>query len=113
MGLSASKRAKQSLPTSQFDIACAMSYDYCLNLTQHAFPGIRPYQLFDASTRLHTLLSTVHPLIVKGVPSPPNQTQVDHALKTVTHCDETLCLEEFKAFAVELYGLIHNTMKKL
>ncbi|XP_058102458.1 uncharacterized protein LOC131246389 [Magnolia sinica] len=107
MGLSASKRVSKTLENSpEFNAACDSAYDDCLNLTQHAFPGVKPYQLLPASTRLYIAVSTSVPLISRWAPSPPTQSQVDRALESVNiDGGETLILtrEQFKAFAVELF----------
>ncbi|KAF9602139.1 hypothetical protein IFM89_025306 [Coptis chinensis] len=119
MGVSASKRVSKSLQDSpQFTTTCNSVYKNCLNLTQHAFPGIRPYQLLHASTLLHQSLSSTHPLIKKWVPSPPNQNQVDTALSTITKNSpdqniETLNQTIFKEFAVEVFKdvIVYNAGK--
>ncbi|XP_010268248.1 PREDICTED: uncharacterized protein LOC104605260 [Nelumbo nucifera] len=121
MGLSASKRVEQALRNSpDFDAACNSVYDECLDLSQHAFSGVRPYQLDGASERLHLNLSTVHPLVKKWVPSPPARTQVHRAFKIVIERStdhssdgETLGPSEFKAFAVELFrdAIVSNAGK--
>lgn len=110
MGLSPSKRVQNTLEESPaFDSACAAVFADCLSLSQHAFAGVRAYQLLSAAERLHTILSDSLPLISKWVPSPPDRTQVDRALKTVlsrrpVQEDEiTLEQAEFKEFAVEAF----------
>ncbi|KAJ6741277.1 hypothetical protein OIU79_001239 [Salix purpurea] len=89
MGISASKRVKTTLSNSQdFNSACDSTFTHCLSLTQHAFQGVLPYQLPTAATYLHTTLTTpaaAAPLILKWVPSPPNRTQIDWALRMVTN----------------------------
>ncbi|KAL6342417.1 hypothetical protein AAG906_009090 [Vitis piasezkii] len=110
MGLSASKRVKSSLQNSpKFDSVCDSVYSECLDLSEHAFAGVRPYQLSGASLRLHQSLCDHHPLIKRWVPSPPTQLQVDRALRVVTRSgdsvqDQTLGRVEFKAFEVELFA---------
>ncbi|PIA55975.1 hypothetical protein AQUCO_00700354v1 [Aquilegia coerulea] len=121
MGQSASKRVENSLHgSSEFRTACESVYKEALDLAQHIFPGIRPYQLFNACTKLHQTLSTVDPLIKKWVPSPPSQSQVDSALSTVIQRSkssdfETLNYTKFEAFAVELYkcAVVGNAGKAL
>ncbi|XP_077229273.1 uncharacterized protein LOC143862162 [Tasmannia lanceolata] len=106
MGVAASKKVEKTLKDSpEFDSACNSVYSDCLNLTQHAFPGVLPYQLSDASDRLHLKLSTALPLVKKWASLPPSQTQVDQAFKSVESDSggETLNSSEFKAFAVELF----------
>lgn len=114
ISLSASKRVKSSLSNSPlFDSACDSTYSHCLSLTQHAFPGVFPYQLSTAADHLHRTLSVVqpHPLILKWVPAPPSRSQVDSALRVVTlqpnddsAGHELLGPAQFKAWAVELFG---------
>lgn len=122
MGLSASKRVEKSLRDSpEFDRACDSVYQECIDLTQQAFPGVRPYQLTDASDHLHHILSTVHPLVTTWLPTPPTRTQVDHAIRAVTRQStradqlETLGPAEFKEFAVELFknAVVSNAGKAL
>ncbi|XP_027342440.1 uncharacterized protein LOC113855139 [Abrus precatorius] len=83
MGLSASKRVKNSLANSdEFDSACDSAFAHCLSLTQHAFEGVLPYQLKTASDYIHA--NTSHPLIHKWLPTPPDRSQVDSALRHVS-----------------------------
>ncbi|XP_047977387.1 uncharacterized protein LOC125219454 [Salvia hispanica] len=113
MGLSASKRVQNSLQNSgEFNSACGAVFADCLSLSQHAFAGVRAYQLSSASERLHGILCCSVPLISKWLPSPPDRTQVDGALKTVLSRrpaqeeEEEITLDEaeFKEFAVELFA---------
>ncbi|KAH6778379.1 transmembrane protein, partial [Perilla frutescens var. frutescens] len=111
MGLSASKRVQNTLQESpELNSACAAVFADCLSLSQHAFSGVRAYQLFSAAERLHSLLSDSLPLISKWVPSPLDRTQVDRALKTVLSRrpvqEEEITLDEaeFKEFAVEVFA---------
>ena len=113
MGLSASKRVKNSLSNSpEFASACDSVFSHCLDLTQHAFPGVLPYQLNTASEHLHMLLSS-HALIQRWVHAPPDRSQVDSAFRLVTRRpssksgdrekDEILGPVLFKDWALELY----------
>ncbi|KAI3459806.1 hypothetical protein Pfo_016469 [Paulownia fortunei] len=111
MGLSASKRVQKSLQTSpEFNSACASAYAHCLSLSQHAFPGVKPYQLFSAAEHLQRTLSHSLRLVSKWVPRPPDRAQVDRALKTVLSRravrEEEITLDEveFKEFAVEVFA---------
>lgn len=112
MGLSASKRVSNSLQnSSEFNSACDSVYDDCLSLSQHAFAGVKPYQLFSAAERLHASLHPTVPLITNWVKSPPTRLQVDNALKIVStrHSVEkeseiVLGNSEFKEFAVEVFA---------
>lgn len=116
MGLSASKRVKNSLSNStEFDSACDSTFSHCLSLTQHAFHGVFPYQLNSASDHLYRTLTTEsdrpHPLILKWVSSPPTRSQVDSAFRVVTRRtnkssgsdDQTLGPAQFKEWAVDLF----------
>ncbi|CAL5200049.1 unnamed protein product [Lathyrus oleraceus] len=109
MGLSASKRVNYSLQNStQFDSACDSVFSQSLSLTQHTFQGVLPYQLKTASDQIHTILSDSHfPLIHKWLPSPPDRTQVDSALRHVSppdhHHENVLPLPLFKEWARYLY----------
>ncbi|XP_010529013.1 PREDICTED: uncharacterized protein LOC104805901 isoform X2 [Tarenaya hassleriana] len=117
MGISASKRVKAVLTNSpEFDSACDSAYEHSISLAQHAFPGVRRYQLLSAAADVHRNLSTLRfPLVLKWVPSPPSQSQVDSALRVIasrrrgreTHGDsveeETLGPGEFKEWAVEVF----------
>ncbi|XP_057778177.1 uncharacterized protein LOC130996918 [Salvia miltiorrhiza] len=111
MGLSASKRVQNTLQKSaDFNSACATVFADCLSLSQHAFAGVRAYQLSDAAERLHAALSDSLPLISKWLPTPPDRAQVDRALKTVLSRrpvqEEEITLDEaeFKEFAVEVFA---------
>ncbi|CAI0439103.1 unnamed protein product [Linum tenue] len=117
MGISPSKQAETTLSSSSaFTAACESAYSHCLSLTQHAFPGVLPYQLPTASDQIHSTLTTTNkiPLIVNWVPTPPTQAQVDSALKVVetfrreAEAPEeepmTLGAEEFKQWAVVLFA---------
>ncbi|XP_009630894.1 uncharacterized protein [Nicotiana tomentosiformis] len=112
MGLSASKRVTRSLQnSSEFNSACDSVYDDCLSLSQHAFPGVKPYQLFSAAERLHVSLYPSVPLITNWVKSPPTRLQVDKAFKVVStrlsgeekESEIVLGNTEFKEFAVEVF----------
>ncbi|KAK4361571.1 hypothetical protein RND71_020523 [Anisodus tanguticus] len=111
MGLSASKRVSNSLKnSSEFNSACDSVYDDCLSLSQHAFAGVKPYQLFSATERLHASLYPSVPLITNWVKSPPTRLQVDKAFKIVSTRQEekeseiVLRNDEFKEFAVEVFA---------
>ncbi|CAL1385431.1 unnamed protein product [Linum trigynum] len=125
MGISPSKQAETTLSSSSaFTAACESAYSHCLSLTQHAFPGVLPYQLPTASDQIHSTLTTTDkiPLIVNWVPTPPTQAQVDSALKVVAALRRapknpaqqeaeapeeepmTLGAEEFKQWAVVLFA---------
>ncbi|GMY32621.1 Transmembrane protein [Fagus crenata] len=132
MGISASKRVSTTFSnSSEFDSACDSSYSHCLSLTQHAFQGVFPYQLATASDHIHRTLSSLrtHSLILKWVPSPPSQGQVDSAFRAVTrrpnpNSNSSSAQEnepvvigptQFKEWAVELYAnaVVSNAGKAL
>ncbi|KAL7085875.1 hypothetical protein ACP275_14G304600 [Erythranthe tilingii] len=111
MGLSASKRVQKSLHASpEFNSACAAAYADCLSLSQHAFPGVKPYQLVSAAEHLHTTLSQSLRLISRWVPRSPDRSQIHRALDTVLSRrsvreeEVTLDEAEFKEFAVEVFA---------
>ncbi|XAR71067.1 hypothetical protein NMG60_11028163 [Bertholletia excelsa] len=125
MGLSASKRVSRSLNESEaFNSACDSVYEQCLSLGQHAFPGVRPYQLCSATDRLHQYLTNthLHPLVKKWLPSPPTRLQVDNAYRVVVtryksaaagEEEPSMSPPEFKAFAVEVFtkAIVSNAGK--
>uniref|UniRef100_A0A1J3HPU2 Uncharacterized protein n=3 Tax=Noccaea caerulescens TaxID=107243 RepID=A0A1J3HPU2_NOCCA len=124
MGISGSKRVKTSLSNSpEFDSACDSAYEESLSLAQHAFAGVRPYQLLSAATHIHRNLSSLRfPLVVRWVPSPPSQSQVDSALRvTISRVaveeeeDDMLGPEEFKEWAVEVFkeSVVGNARKAM
>ncbi|KAG8368315.1 hypothetical protein BUALT_Bualt15G0032800 [Buddleja alternifolia] len=112
MGISASKRVQRALNSShEFNSACNSVYAEFLSLAQHAFAGVKPYQLFSATVHLHRTLSHSLPLISKWVPRCPDRVHVDRALKTVLSRrseaappeEITLGESEFKEFALEVF----------
>ncbi|XP_004152139.2 uncharacterized protein LOC101220555 [Cucumis sativus] len=123
MGISASKRVRNSLTNShEFDSACNSTFSHCLALTQHAYNGVFPYQLCTAADHLHHLLTVVqpHPLITNWLPSPPTRLQVDSALRAVNRDDsdredEALGLILFNRWAIELFAeaVVKNVGKKV
>lgn len=113
--VSASKRVKNSLSNSpDFDSACDATFSHCLSLTQHAFPGVFPYQLTDAADNLFRALavSAARPRALGWVSSPPTRSQVDSALRVVTRGPndnnddgaQTLSSAQYKEWAVELFA---------
>lgn len=104
MGINASKRVERALEASpEFDAACEAVFEHCRSEAQHAFRGVRRYQLADAAARLHAALSESLRLVRRWVPSPPGQAQVDAALRRVDPGGDDLAPDEFRAFAVELF----------
>nr|GLL49368.1 uncharacterized protein LOC109179611 [Ipomoea trifida] len=109
MGISASKRVGRYLNKSaEFNSACDSVYDDCLSLAQHAFDGVKPYQLVSATERLHSKLSDSIPLVAKWVKSAPTRAQVDKAFKAIrsdsSDSEAVLGNSEFREFAVEVFA---------
>ncbi|XP_073134701.1 uncharacterized protein [Henckelia pumila] len=115
MGLSASKRVRAHLEASpQFSSACNSAYAHCLSLTQHAFAGIKPYQLCSAVDQLHRLLSNSLPIISKWAARPPDRDRVDRAFRSLIRTresgsmaareDTVLDESEFEELALELFA---------
>ncbi|KAF3555538.1 hypothetical protein F2Q69_00017950 [Brassica cretica] len=106
MGISGSKRVKTTLSNSpEFHSACDSAYEESLSLAQHAFAGVRPYQLLSAAAHIHRNLFSF-PLIIRWVPSPPSQSQVDSALRVIASrvtAANILGSEEFKEWAIEVF----------
>ncbi|CAI9108602.1 OLC1v1008248C1 [Oldenlandia corymbosa var. corymbosa] len=124
MGGSPSKRVYHALKNSpEFNSACESVFQTEVALAQHAFAGIKPYQLFSAAERLHQALvsnSSPVPLIKKWAPSPPTREQVDRALKSLqarlresgsgsgqevgSKAEVVLGDGEFKEFSVDVFS---------
>ncbi|XP_010517926.1 PREDICTED: uncharacterized protein LOC104793285 [Camelina sativa] len=126
MGISGSKRVKTILSKSpEFDWACDSAYEESLSLAQHAFAGVRPYQLLSAGAHIHRNLSSLRfPLITRWVSSSPSQSQVDSALRVIIsrfaaaeeEDDEILLRpEEFKEWALEVFteSVVGNARKAI
>ncbi|EOA28505.1 hypothetical protein CARUB_v10024719mg [Capsella rubella] len=126
MGISGSKRVRTTLSNSpEFDSACDSAYEESLSLAQHAFAGVRPYQLLSAASHIHRNLSSLRfPLITRWVSSPPSQSQVDSALRfTISRVaaaeeeddGEILGPEEFKEWAMEVFteSVVGNARKAI
>nr|ADE76042.1 unknown [Picea sitchensis] len=114
MGSSPSKRVEIELRNSpSFQSAVANTYEECMNLTQHAFPGPCLYQLLHASTSVYTLLLSsskddpAAKIQQKWLPQPPTQLQIDRTLRKLKLlCNgksASLNLEEFQAFILALF----------
>ncbi|KAF0891793.1 hypothetical protein E2562_010977 [Oryza meyeriana var. granulata] len=105
MGLRPSKRVDAALRDAPaFAAACDAAFDRCLADAQHAFAGVRPYQLADASAHLHSSLRGSLPLVRRWVPSPPPRARVDAALRTTGLEDAAeLSRGQFEEFAAELF----------
>ncbi|KZV52906.1 hypothetical protein F511_31500 [Dorcoceras hygrometricum] len=116
MGLSASKRVVRHLQASpQFSSDCSSVYADCLSLSQHAFAGIKPYQLYSAVEQLHRVLYRSLPLISKWVPHTPGRDRVDRAFRSVIRSrgagstavqeeDTVLDEAEFEELASEVFA---------
>lgn len=126
MGISGSKRVKTTLSNSpEFNSACDSAYEESLSLAQHAFAGVRSYQLLSAADHIHRNLTSLRfPLIIKWVSSPPSQSQVDSALRVITISrvtaekeeeEEILGAEEFKEWAAEVFAesVVGNARKAI
>lgn len=114
MGVSPSKRVENDLINSpSFQSAMTNTYEECMNLTQHAFPGPCLYQLLHASTSVYTLLlssskdDSASKIQQKWLPQPPTQIQIDRTLRKLKLLSKgkstSLNLEEFQAFMVSLF----------
>lgn len=96
-----------------FQSAIANSYEECMNLTQHSFPGPCLYQLLHASTSVYTLLlssskdDSASKIQQKWLPQPPTQLQIDRTLRKLKLLSKgkstSLNLEEYQAFIVALF----------
>ncbi|KAK9159578.1 hypothetical protein Syun_005919 [Stephania yunnanensis] len=82
MGSVASKRVEKTLAASpDFTAAVSAAFRRSLDLSEHAFPGVRRYQLYFAAEEIHRdLISGAgHHLVDRWLPSPPTRVQVDRA----------------------------------
>ncbi|XP_040379496.1 uncharacterized protein LOC102719487 [Oryza brachyantha] len=105
MGLSPSKRVDAAIRGAPaFAAACDDAYDRCVADAQHAFAGVRPYQLADASAHLHSSLRGSLPLVRRWVPTPPSRARVHSALRAAGLEDASeLSRMQFREFAAELF----------
>lgn len=114
MGSSPSKRLETELRDSpSFQSAITNTYEECMNLTQHAFPGPCLYQLLHASTSIYSLLLSssqddpAAKIQQKWLPQPPTQLQIDRTLRKLKLLSKgksaSLNLEEFRAFILSLF----------
>lgn len=106
MGIAASKKVETTLISSpEFNASCELIYTDCLAESQHAFGGVKPYQLVGAAASLHESLSLSLPLIRRWVQSPLPRDKVDAAIRCfmIGSSADSLLLPEFKAFAIELF----------
>lgn len=102
MGLSPSKRVHTTLDASpEFSTACDSTFS---DLLGPSSDHLRPYQLYHASSLLHSSLLLSIPLIPRFAPSSPSQYQVDSTYRRARSTDGGLTREEFRKFALELFG---------
>ncbi|KAK9141248.1 hypothetical protein Scep_010929 [Stephania cephalantha] len=118
MGSVASKRVEKTLAASpDFTAAVTAAFRRSLDLSEHAFPGVRRYQLYSAAAEIHRdLISGAgHRLVDRWLPSPPTRVQVDRAAAAAAAGggEETLDEEEFMEFAVEAFaeGILGNASR--
>ncbi|KAI4369215.1 hypothetical protein MLD38_017686 [Melastoma candidum] len=103
---SAHRRVKSTLRSSPaFSDAVDTTYDHCLSLTNHAFPGVFPYQLHSAASHLHSLSPSL-PLLRRWAPSPPSQDQVDSALSKLGDEETVLGPVQFRDWAEEVFAAV-------
>lgn len=105
MGLSPSKRVDAALRRAPaFAAGCDAAFDRCLADAQHAFSGVRRYQLADAAAYLHADLHASLPIVRRWVPAPPPRARVDAALRSAGLDGEAeLSRARFGEFAAELF----------
>lgn len=83
MGGTPSKKIEETLETSSaFQAAVDASYEECMILSQHKFPGLQAYQLHDAAVRVYEKLAAIEDDDVvlkykeKWLPQAPSQVAV-------------------------------------
>ncbi|KAJ7519023.1 hypothetical protein O6H91_20G019700 [Diphasiastrum complanatum] len=112
MGASASKKIEHALEkSSTFQKAVAISFEECVALSQHSFPGVCAYQLLDASTKIYEMISleeddSISQYREKWLPQPPSQVEVDDTIQKERLFEggrRTLDLKEFRLFATSLF----------
>lgn len=113
MGQSPSKRIEEILSTSSLFLgATHASFEECMVLSQHSFPGLQIYQLLDASTRIYDKIlipddsDVVSRYKQRFLPLPPTQLQVDNAIKKERFFrggQKALGIDEFRVFAIVLF----------
>ncbi|XP_024400275.1 uncharacterized protein [Physcomitrium patens] len=108
MGQSPSKRVEETLSTSlSFHAAVDASFEECMALSQHAFPGLQLYQLLDASRRVYDKIplpeeDEVARYKQRWLPHRPTQAQVDATVRK-ERLRRTVAIDEFRAFALVLF----------
>lgn len=59
MGSTPSKKIEETLESSStFQAAVYASFEECMILSQHMFPGLQAYQLLDAAERIYEKLTS-------------------------------------------------------
>lgn len=112
MGGSPSKKIEEVLQNSSaFHAAVEASFEDCMGLAQHAFPGLQAYQLLDASSQVYVKMALDEGDIASRykerlLPHPPTQFDVDKAVQKERPFEggrKALPLKEFHAFAITLF----------
>lgn len=112
MGGSPSKRIERNLSSSSaFQAAIEASFEECMILAQHSFPGLQAYQLLDASIRIYDKITLEEEDIVsqykeRWLPNPPTQLDVDAAIQKERLYEggrKALPMEDFRTFATTLF----------
>jgi hypothetical protein len=112
MGGSPSKKIEDVLQNSSaFHAAVEESFEDCMGLAQHTFPGLQAYQLLDASSQVYVKMASDEGDIASRykerlLPHPPTQFDVDKALQKERPFEggrNALPLKEFHAFAITLF----------
>ena len=112
MGQSPSKRIEETLSTSSaFQAAVHASFEECMTLSQHSFPGLQFYQLLDASRRIYDKIvmdedDAVSRYKKRYLPQPPSQLQVHTAVKKERFYrggQKSMAIDEFRIFAISLF----------
>ncbi|KAL3688586.1 hypothetical protein R1sor_014895 [Riccia sorocarpa] len=116
MGSTPSKKIEETLETSStFQAAVDASYEECMILSQHMFPGLPAWQLLNAVQRIYEKLTAeeeekdedaVLMYKEKWLPQPPGQIDVDRAIrkeKLFTGDKRFISQDEFRLFATTLF----------
>jgi hypothetical protein len=112
MGQSLSKRIEETLSTSSpFQAAVHASFEECMILSQHSFPGLQLYQLLDASNRIYDKIVIDEDDVIsrykeRWLPQPPSQLQVDTTVKKERFYrggQQSLSIDEFRIFSIVLF----------
>lgn len=112
MGQSPSKRIEEILSTSSaFQTAIHASFEECMILSQHSFPGLQMYQLLDASRLIYDKIEGDQDNVLsryktRYLPQPPSQLQVDSIIRKERFFrggQKSLDIDEYRVFAIELF----------